>query len=226
MTTAVLLDSLGTLVALDDPVPRMRAELAQRGFGVAEEVVARAFAAEVAYYVEHHLEGRDQSSLAELRNRCASVLLGELGIPELPLADARDLLLGSLSFKAFDDAAPALRELRSRGLRLAVVSNWDCSLREVLDSAGVLELVDHVVASAEVGAAKPDPAPFHAALEALGCDAGEVVHVGDREDNDMAGAQAAGVRAVLLRREAAGAVGGAALPGPAIASLADLAAVL
>ena len=223
MTTpprAVLLDSLGTLVALDDPVPRMRAELARRGFEVEAEVVARAFGAEVAYYVEHHLEGRDRSTLAELRNRCAAVLLDELGIPELPLPDAREVLLGSLSFTAFDDTVPALRELRDRGLRLAVVSNWDSSLRAVLESAGVLELMDAVISSAEVGAAKPDPAPFRAALDALGCRAEEAAHVGDREDNDVRGAEAAGIRAVRLARD------GSRGEGETIRSLAELAAVL
>ena len=219
---AVLVDSLGTLVALDSPVPRLRAALAARGFEVDEELVARAFGAEVAYYVEHHLEGRDQSTLAELRNRCAAVLLDELAIPELPLPDAREALLAALSFRAFDDAAPALRELRERGARLVVVSNWDCSLREVLDGAGLLELVDGVVSSAEAGAAKPDPAPFRAALEAAGCAPEEALHVGDTEENDVAGAAAAGVRAVLLRRGAEPA-GGAV---PVISGLDELAAVL
>ncbi|HEX8051691.1 MAG TPA: HAD-IA family hydrolase [Thermoleophilaceae bacterium] len=217
---AVLLDSLGTLVELEPPVPRLHERLRDLGFRVDEELVAHAFGAEVAYYVEHHVEGRDQSTLAELRNRCAAVLLDALGIPELPLPDARDALLASLSFRAFPDAAPALRDLRERGLRLVVVSNWDCSLREVLDSAGLLELVDDAVSSAEAGAAKPDPAPFHAALAAAGCEPGEAVHVGDSEENDVAGARAAGVRAVLLRR--------AETPGEpgAIASLSELAAVL
>jgi putative hydrolase of the HAD superfamily len=233
---AVLIDSLGTLVALDDPVPRLRAELAGRGFELEEEIVARAFGAEVAYYVEHHVEGRDQSTLAELRNRCASVLRDELGVHELSLPDAREALLAALAFRAFDDAAPALRELRERGLRLVVVSNWDCSLREVLGSAGLIELVDEVAPSAEAGAAKPDPRAFEAGLAAAGCSAEEAVHVGDSEENDVAGATAAGIRPVLLRRsgEGAGAGGDRAEPGdagagspvPVIASLAELAAVL
>jgi putative hydrolase of the HAD superfamily len=223
---AVLLDSLGTLVELHDPVPRLRAELAQRGFALEDEIVARAFGAEVAYYVEHHTEGRDQSTLAELRNRCAAVLLDELGVPELPLPDAREALLHALAFRAFDDAAPALRELRGRGLRLVVVSNWDCSLREVLGSAGLVELVDEVVPSAEAGAAKPDPRAFEAGLKAAGCTADEAVHVGDSEENDVAGARAAGIRPVLLRRTPAGEAEPAASPVPVIASLAELAAVL
>ena len=198
---AVFLDSLGTLVELESPVPRLRESLRRLGFEVEEARVARAFAAEVAYYVEHHTEGRDQSTLAELRNRCAAVFHGELGIPELPLPDAREALLGSLAFRAFDDVAPALRELRARGLGLYVVSNWDCSLREVLASAGLLELVDDAISSAEAGAAKPDPAPFRVALAAAGCAPDEAVHVGDSEENDVAGARAAGIRAVLLRRD-------------------------
>jgi putative hydrolase of the HAD superfamily len=219
---AVLLDSLGTLVELESPVPRLRERLGELGFDVDEERVARAFGAEVTYYVEHHVEGRDQSTLAELRNRCAAVLLDELAIPELPLASAREALLASLAFRAFPDAAPALRELRARGLRLVVASNWDCSLREVMETAGLLELVDDAVSSAEAGAPKPDPAVFRAALAAAGCEAGEAVHVGDSEENDLRGAAAAGVRAVLVRRD------GERPPveAPVIASLGELAAVL
>jgi putative hydrolase of the HAD superfamily len=215
---AVLLDSLGTLVELDSPVPRLHAAIQRLGFQVQEERVVAAFGAEVAYYVEHHVEGRDQSTLADLRNRCAAVFLDGLGIPELPLPDARDALVSSLRFRPFEDAAPALRELRARGLKLVVVSNWDCSLREVLAGAGLMELVDDAVSSAEAGAAKPDPAPFRAALAAAGCEPGEAVHVGDSEENDLAGARAAGIRAVLLRRPGAG--------DGEISSLAELAAVL
>jgi putative hydrolase of the HAD superfamily len=219
---AVLLDSLGTLVELDSVVPRLRAELASRGFDLGEERLGRAFGAEVAYYVEHHTEGRDESTLAELRNRCAAVLLEELAVPELSLPDARDALVASLSFRAFPDVAPALRDLRERGLRLVVVSNWDCSLREVLDSAGVLELVDGAVSSAEAGAAKPDAAPFRAGLAAAGCGPEEAVHVGDSEENDVAGALAAGIRPVLIRRHGSEPAGELR----AIANLGELAAVL
>ncbi|MDQ3934731.1 MAG: HAD family hydrolase [Actinomycetota bacterium] len=200
-------------------MPRLRAELSARGFDVDEERVARAFGAEVAYYVEHHVEGRDASTLAELRNRCAAVLAETLAIPELPVPEAREALLAALSFAAFPDAAPALRDLRARGHALVVVSNWDSSLREVLGTAGLADLVDDIVPSAEAGAPKPDPAPFRVALAAAGCDPGEAVHVGDSEENDVAGARAAGIRPVLLRRDGAGGPG-------TIASLTELAAVL
>ena len=204
MTRAVLLDSLGTLLRLDPPAPRLRAELHRRGFAVDEAAAERAFAAEIAYYLEHHTEGRDASSLAELRNRCAAVLTDALAIPELAPADARAAMLESLHFEPYPDAAPALRELRDRGLRLVVASNWDCSLPEVLARVGLRDLVDGVVTSAEAGARKPGPAVFDAALAVADCEPGDAVHAGDSLENDVAGASAAGIRPVLVRRSAGG----------------------
>jgi putative hydrolase of the HAD superfamily len=222
-TRAVLLDALGTLVHLLPPAPRLRVELARLGFEVGDEQAARAFAAEIAYYVEHHTEGRDPSSLAELRNRCAAVLHDSLGIPGLPVPAARDAMLASIRFEAYPDAAPALGELRDRGLRRVVASNWDCSLPEVLDSAGLGPLLEGIVTSAEVGARKPDPALFAAALEAAGAAPAEAVHVGDSVANDVEGAGAAGIRAVLVDRG-----GSLSVPEaiPVISDLSELGALL
>jgi putative hydrolase of the HAD superfamily len=64
----------------------------------------------------------------------------------------------------------------------------------------LLELVDAVVTSAEVGVAKPDPEVFHRALALAGVGPEAAVHVGDSPDNDVAGARAAGVRPVLVSR--------------------------
>src|SRR3954468_14051848 len=130
-------------------------------------------------------------------------------------------MLGAIRFKRFPDAAPALEHLRARGLRTVVVSNWDCSLGEVLAEAGLRGLVDGVVTSAEVGAAKPDQRIFDAALALAGSDAAEAVYVGDSPANDIDGAAAAGIRAVLIERVLA------APPSRArIASLAELPSVL
>ena len=63
-----------------------------------------------------------------------------------------------------------------------------------------MDLLDGAVSSATVGAAKPSPAVFLAALELAGCQPGEAVHVGDSMANDVAGAHAAGIRAVLVDR--------------------------
>lgn len=190
---------MGTLVELEPPAPKLVAALAERGVKIAPEDAERAFRAEIAYYLEHHLEGRDARSLDDLRDRCAAVLEAELGVGSL-----REAMLASLRFRAFPDAAPALAELRGRGLALVVVSNWDCSLPGVLDEAGLLGSVDGVVSSAEAGAAKPDPAPFRRGLDFAGAAPAEALHVGDSQRNDVDGARAAGVDAVLLAREGGG----------------------
>jgi putative hydrolase of the HAD superfamily len=198
---AVLLDSFGTLVSMEPPAPRLQRLLAEAGVEVSAERAATAFKAEISYYLAHHVEGRDPAALDDLRDRCAEVLLDALGEPGLELAPAREAMLGALGFAAYPDAAPALRELRDRGLTLVVASNWDCSLPQVLDEAGLAPLVDGVVASAVVGADKPAAAVFEAALELAGCSADRAVHVGDSVSKDVAGARAAGIRAVLLDRD-------------------------
>jgi putative hydrolase of the HAD superfamily len=193
----VLLDSFGTLVSMESPAPRLAAAL-----GVPLESAERAFRAEIAYYVEHHLEGRDEASLSDLRDRCARVVWEALGEQAalLGLRGARAAMLDAIRFRAYPDAAPALRSLRRRGLRLVVASNWDCSLPEVLERAGLAGLVDGVVASALVGSGKPAPAVFEAALELAGCDPEQALHVGDSPSKDVAGAARAGIRPVLLDR--------------------------
>lgn len=194
---AVLLDSFGTLVAMEPPAPRLRAELGARGFAVDERRAAEAFRAEIAYYLAHHVDGRDAAALDDLRDRCAAVMGDALGRPAV---DVRGAMLAAIRFAAYPDVPAALRELRARGLRLVVASNWDCSLGDVLEQAGIRALVDGVVTSAEVGAAKPDARLFEAALELAGCAPGRAVYVGDSPANDVAGAAAAGVAAVLVER--------------------------
>jgi 2-haloalkanoic acid dehalogenase type II len=199
---AVLLDALGTLVRLEPPAPRLRSELRRlSGVDVGEEAAERAFLAEIAYYLDHHLEGRDEASLSDLRDRCAAVAREALGRDELQPAQVREAMLGSLEFTAFPDAAPALAALRELGLRLVVASNWDCSLPLVLERAGLGRWLDAVVSSAVVGRAKPAPEVFHEALERAGVTPAAALHVGDSPENDVGGARAAGLRAVLLARD-------------------------
>lgn len=219
---AVLIDALGTLVELQPPAPRLRAILAEEGFDVTPELAAAGFRAEIGYYLEHHLEGSDRDALDDLRDRCAGVLMDALALPGLDRAVARRALLGALEFKAYPDALPALRDLRARGLRLVIASNWDCSLPDWLEPLGLLDLVDGVVTSADAHAAKPAPAAFAAALSIAGVGASAALHVGDSVENDVEGARAAGIRAVLVWRD-----GGAPPAGvEAIRSLTEVGALL
>jgi putative hydrolase of the HAD superfamily len=218
---AILLDALGTLLALEPPAPRLRAELAARcGLVVSEEQAARAINAEIAYYRAHLDEGGDAAGLAALRRRCAEVVRSALpaGAGALRLESVLDALLASLRFTVFADVRPALAAARARGQRLVVVSNWDLSLHERLREPGLERLLDAVLTSAEVGARKPAPAIFERALAAAGATASEAIHVGDSLVEDVAGARAAGIEPVLVRRD-----GGERVPGVrTIASLSEL----
>ena len=197
----MLLDAFGTLVELQPPAPRLRRLLEAEGLAVSEERAAAGFTAEISYYLAHHLDGVDRRSLDDLRDRCATALMGALELPGLDHATARRAMLGALEFEPYPDAIEALGTLRRAGHALAVVSNWDCSLPDWLGTSGLLELVDGVVTSAEVGAAKPDPAVFERALELVGVGPERAVHVGDSVEADVRGARAAGIRAVLVRRD-------------------------
>jgi putative hydrolase of the HAD superfamily len=220
---ALLLDALGTLVALDPPGPRLRAELSERvGIEVSEAEAQRAIDAEIGYYRAHLDEGRDQVALAALRGRCAEVVRDALpardSIVALDGAALTGALLAALRFTAFPDARPAILAARRRGERVVVVSNWDVSLHDVLADTGLAALLDGIVTSAEAGARKPDRAIFERALQIAGCAAAEAVHVGDSVSEDVDGASRAGIEPVLVRRD-----DGAGPPGVrTIASLAEL----
>jgi putative hydrolase of the HAD superfamily len=225
--SAILLDALGTLVSLEPPAPRLADELRRRfDIDLSPAEAERAIAAEIHYYRAHHDEGRDRASLAALRQRCARAM-GEalparagdaLSRRDADAAQLAEALLASLCFTAFDDAAPALGALRVAGARLVVASNWDCSLHDVLERLELTPLLDGVVTSAEVGARKPAAAIFERALAVAGAAPAAAIHVGDSLEADVAGARAAGIEPVLIRRDLG--------PGPPgvrrIGSLAEL----
>jgi putative hydrolase of the HAD superfamily len=220
---ALLLDALGTLLELEPPAPRLRTELAERfGVRISETDAQRAIAAEIAYYRAHIDEGRDEVALAALRSRCAEALRDALPDDErvaaIDNAELTSALIASLRFEPFADVRPALAAARAAGRRLVVVSNWDVSLDEVLDRLGLAPMLDGVVTSAAVGARKPSPVIFEHALELAGVAAHEATHVGDSLAEDVAGARAAGIEAVLIKRD-----GGPGPPG--VRTVATLAAL-
>jgi putative hydrolase of the HAD superfamily len=197
---AALLDALGTLVELERPWPHLVAGLRARGIPVGEDDARRAMLAEMAYYRANHDDASDIARLEDLRRRCAGIVRAELGIA-LPVDDVEEAMLAAIRFRPYPEVPAVLAALRERGAAIVVVSNWDVSLHDVLERTGLRRLVDAVVTSAEFGAAKPDPAIFLRALELAGATPAEAVHAGDDVEADVAGAQAAGIAAVLVARD-------------------------
>ena len=92
-----------------------------------------------------------------------------------------------------------LESLRGRGLKLALVSNTaspEWLLRPVLERQGLVERLDAIVLSSEVGKRKPHPAIFERALAEVQAEPGEALFVGDRLVADVAGASRVGLRTV------------------------------
>ena len=159
---------------------------------------------------EHH--GRDYSPtmaaedkrhyLISLTNRVFQRL--DVRVPDGAAADhAANVwrVLGPASLGVFADVPGVFRLLRGAGYRLVVVSNWQCGLRHFCTELGFGEFLDHVVASAEVDCAKPNPEIFREACRRLAMPGHRVVHVGDSVVDDVAGAQGAGMPALLVQRD-------------------------
>ena len=129
--------------------------------------------------------------------------LAELGVTDLPEDFYRrlgEVFLLVSSWHVFPDALPTLEALRSRGLVVGAVSNWIWQLPELLHSLEIVSHFDFVAASARVGYEKPHPEIFRHALSEARVRPEEALHVGDHLDADVAGAQAAGISAVLIDR--------------------------
>jgi putative hydrolase of the HAD superfamily len=184
---AVTFDAFGTLVELVDPVPALEPALRVRGVTRSRDVIRAAFEAEAAYYRPRSSEGRDPESLRRLREKCARVFLEAAGSDLDPAAFA-PVYVDALSFRVLPGIPEQLASLRARGLRLAVVGNWDVSLVDRLEELGLAHFFSVVVPCAR----KPRPDGLLEALAALGVEPGRALHVGDT-DADAAAARAAGV---------------------------------
>jgi len=190
---AVTLDLYGTVVTLRDPVPKLVETLGAHGVDRRPEAVQAAFEAEFAYYDPHSHEGRDEPSVADLNRRCAEIFLEALGA-DLDPGQFAPFYVAALEFEPLAGAPETLRALRSRGLDLAAVTNWDVTVHERLSDLGLAPFFSHIVTSAEVGARKPDSAPFRRALDLLQVLPERTLHIGDDEVVDRQGASAAGMR--------------------------------
>jgi putative hydrolase of the HAD superfamily len=122
-----------------------------------------------------------------------------------PLSDACfDAIYGHFSRKAawriFGDVLPALAHLRSHGVQCGLISNWDERLRPLLDELDLTRQFEVIGISCEAGYAKPAPEIFAQVARSFSLPAHSILHVGDSASEDFAGAQAAGMQAILLDR--------------------------
>ncbi len=204
MITTVLLDFYNTLYAAREwfdleayrLAPAVLEVLAERGQPAPDGVLDAAARAYRAVRLEVHASGLEVSAEEGLRRTFDA--LG-LAVPE----DATEIL-SDLQRRAYrpgreiPGAVEAVRELAARGYVLGIVSNALCAdfLRWSLEGSGIEGCFRGVFTSADVGYYKSSPRFYQAALEALGAEPAEAVHVGDSYRFDVLGARAAGLRTI------------------------------
>lgn len=209
MIRAIFFDMYGTLAGFHPPRYEVQSQAcAPFGITVTPEGVLRGYAAADAYMNEQNISSPLRLRSPEERDRFFSeyerLVLGGDGV-EVSLERAgeiwRALRQLPYSLVPFDDVIPTLELLKARGLALGLISNIDQHGAELLDSLNLSGHLDFAVTSGEVGAEKPNPALFRAALSKAGARPEEAVHVGDQPSSDVEGALAVGISAVLLDRD-------------------------
>jgi HAD superfamily hydrolase (TIGR01662 family) len=208
----VLFDYGETLVEFSRPVDalaeahaRMLAVLAEAGHGrVSREslraVLDRVDQEVIEYQRTEAPEEMDLPAVALRAYEDAGIRLDEGVLDDLLRIEQEAWWHGA---RVDPDAVPLLDFLHDRGVRTGICSNAPYRARSLHEQIAFLRLdthLDAVTFSAEVGWRKPSTRMFDAALRALGTSADRTVMVGDREATDIAGAHAAGMRAVLLNR--------------------------
>jgi putative hydrolase of the HAD superfamily len=131
-------------------------------------------------------------------------LLGTERPSPFAAAELFDRFARAEAWRIADGAPELLAELKRRGLKLAVISNWDERLPTLLERLDLGRFFDATIVSSLVGVEKPHPRIFETALTALDVEAARALHVGDSRLDDLEGALAAGMHALLLSRKGEG----------------------
>jgi putative hydrolase of the HAD superfamily len=216
---AVFFDAVGTILH-----PEPSAALAyhtigaRRGSRLGAEVVRARFRKAFARQEEEDRsaglrtdEGRE---VARWRNIVTEVL-DDIGDPEGCFQELYAHFAEPGAWRCDAEAGTVLRALAERGYRVGLASNFDHRLRGLVGALPELAPVAHLVISSEIGWRKPSPHFFAAVCRAAEVEAKQVLLVGDDEVNDLGGARAAGLLALLLEPGRSGA-------GDRIASLREV----
>ena len=190
---------LGLTLAESDVPARYVEYFAQMGRQVSPQGAQRAYHLANKYFMREHRgalgKGNKEVLRQFLRRVCGELNMPELGegLYELALADRRPA-----KWTAFPFTREVLQDLRARGLRTGLISNWDPSCRSVLEQNGLTPYLDPILVSSEVGVEKPDRRIFEKALELSGEDPRECLYVGDNYYDDGVGASQVGMAFCIL----------------------------
>ena len=154
-----------------------------------------------------HLEAQNGS----LRNKLCNQFLGSLDRKEELLKITDKYWLFETS-DIYEDGKKELQKLKNSGLKLGIIANQPATVADSLKRDGLYDLFEFVGISALVGLEKPKPEFFSFAANKLGLSPTEIVHVGNRVDNDVKPAKSIGMKTIWVMR-------GEANPNPTVSDL-------
>jgi len=205
---AVFFDLYHTLVTYDPPQEVLEARaLGELGIQVDPQVFLRplVMADEFIYQeiARRSLSYRSPEERLGLYRRYQEILLKEAGIDydeKLVMELLAKMQKTVMNLALFDDVAPALADLKGRGLTLGLISNVEQDIDELLKKLGLPAWLDIVMTSQEAGYNKPNAEIFLAALRQAGVEPAEAIYTGDQYRVDVVGAEGAGMKGILLDR--------------------------
>ncbi len=209
MIKAVLFDWFNTLAHYDPPREELYRKVFQEsGISLSIQEIYRGLLAGDRYFFSGL--ARAQARGASFEERAAQFTLypramaAEAGIelsPELQMEIiTRVLKQFNGAYTLYEDVLPLLKLLKNRGLVLGVISNADKNVAGLIEKLGAGAYMDLLVTSEEVGAEKPAPAIFLAALDKAKIKGPEAIYTGDQYQSDVLGAGGVGMQALLLDR--------------------------
>lgn len=199
---AVVFDAVGTLIHPDPPASVVYADVGRRyGSRRSEEHIRRRFLK--AFHEQEEIDRQKGWHTSEHRERerwrsIVSAALDDVDAADECLAELLAHFGRPSAWRCDSHVRSVFSSLATRGLALAIASNYDGRLRGAISELPGLAHVSHLAISSEIGWRKPAPEFFKAVCRQLGLTPQSVLHVGDDLQNDYNGARAAGLHAVLF----------------------------
>lgn len=207
MIKAVFFDAGNTLLLPHPSVEEVCAEvLAAHGYRAELEAIRRGLEKADRYYEERYWADdtfwASEEEAAAMWSEMYALVMREVGVePSLDLGrELYDEFGKGDRWALYPDVLPTVERLHQMGIRMGIISNWDVRLPGLCHHLGLSRYLEFVISSANLGRIKPEASIFRAALDRVGVEPVEAVHVGDHYYADVLGARAAGIHAVLLDR--------------------------
>jgi len=207
---AIFFDWFNTLARYEPPREELHSQ-ALREFGIEvspEKILPGVLTADMYFFDENAnspVEKRDRKERAEVYTRYQKIILSEAGVKadqELlaKVLNKVEQLFKGITFTLFDDVLSTLETLKKQRFTLGLLTNLAQDMNPLCHKLGLEPYLDFVVTPQQVGADKPEPPIFLAALDRAKVEASQAVHVGDQYKLDVVGARRVGINPILIDR--------------------------